>query len=406
MAENQIQVPLPPVPNEEEEERRGGGIFFWLTSMPVRVAFLTAVVMFAFLVIRDFLVNGHVGNPRLDATRNEMARPGSLSGSLREADRSDADDPFDLGDRPPPRLPPESSGLVGSVSTGDLKKGRHSWGGLRPETEKQRSSARSGRARYDKNGDPVVGEIQGQEIAGGSIGGRSGSGRGDGGGGGIGRMDNKERNSKSLMRGWAMKRGKGGTKLELGNSKALDKLKGMEATMKSYADRKGESAGSAHKKMWDAASFTDWKLQAKTSLGQSSVRDYKIGGKAAARKKIEDEGEGGPLASSAAKLEQDRRDGSSGKNFTTEETAEEEFQPQTGAVGGGDLLPLASQALLQSTGLNASELPNSIGAAQQMGAANAGGLMGLSGVGMMATGQTVQGASMAGLGAIIAAQGY
>ncbi|PCI34599.1 MAG: hypothetical protein COB53_11795 [Elusimicrobia bacterium] len=404
MAEN-IRVPLPPALEEEDEQRRGGGIIFWLSSMPVRVAFITAVTVLAFLVARDFIFKSRLGNPRLDATRAEMAPTDALSktGNLsRESEN--ADDPFGLRDRPPPSLPRESSGLVGSVSTSDLEKGRHAWGGLRPAKGSERSSARAdGKARYDKNGDPIVTSIAGREISDGSIGGGAASGRGgDGEGGGIGRMDNKERNTKSIMRGWGWKAGNGGSKREIGKSGALDTLKGMEASMKAYGGRNATSAGSAHKKMWDAASYTDWKLETQASKGKSSVKDYKIGGKTVKRSVIVDAGEGGPLAASAAAADSGpkRNTGSSGNTFTADETPQEEFHPATGFADGGDLLPMA---LLQATGVNAAALPGDIGAAQALGA-EAAGLLGLSGVGMMATGQTVQGASLAGLGALIAAQ--
>lgn len=404
MAQNQMQVPLPPVAREEEEERRGGGFFFWLNSMPVRIAFVTAAAMLAFLIGRDFIFDRQTGNPRLDATREEAVREGSPTNGGLAGETSNIDDPFGLGDRPPPALPAESSGLVGSVSTGGLKKGRRAWGGLRPERETQRSSARlDGRAKADENGDPVVAPVQGREVPGGSLRGNIASGGGDGEGVGVGRMNDKQRGTKSIMRGWAWKDGKGGTKVELGRSGALDKLKAMEASMKAYGGRNATSAGSAHKKMWDAASYTDWKLQTQTSKGQSSVRDYKIGGKAVARAPILDEGEGGPLAAAAAAEKRRKTDGA-GKTFTTDQAPEEEFQSQTGPAAGGELLPLASQALLSATGLNAQDLPDDIDAAKALGAAQAGGLLGLSGVGMMATGQTVQGASLMGLGALIEAQ--
>jgi hypothetical protein len=406
MSDPQVQVPLPPA-RDEQEERRGGGLVFWLgrvvRSVPFRVGLATAISMLVFLVARDFLLSREAIDPRLDSTRDELARAGDSGGA--PAGESDTDDPFGLGDRPPPSLPPEASGLVGSVSTQGLQKGRHAWGGLRPsEREAARSGARLEReADYDENGDPVVPELAGREVGGDSANaGSAGSGGRGGEGPGTGEMNAKERATKSVMRGWAWKDGAGGTKAKIADSGALDKLKAMEGVMKAYGESNATSAGSAHKKMWEAASYTDWKLATQTSKGRSSVRDYRIG-KKTKPKPIVDEGEGGPLAAARA-AGRERKTGGSGKTFSAAEAPEEELAPETGAAGGA-LVPLASALLLNSTGLNTSDLPSDIGAAETIGAANAGNLLGLSGVGMMATGQTVQGASLAGLGALLAAQG-
>lgn len=404
MADHQLQAPLPPV-RDEDEERRGGGLFVWferaVQSLPFRVAFVTAVTMLAFLVARDYLQRTGPGNPRLDTTRDETARARAAASASGE-EAVDPDDPFGLGERPPPSLPPEASGLVGSVSTQNLKHGPQAWGGLKPAEESaERTSARlAAGERLDKEAEAGAGEIVGREVEGAApaSGRRPGGGSG-GEGGGIGGMNAREHETKSIMRGWGWKRGKGGTKAELGQSGALDSLKAMDLAMKGAAGRRAESAGSVHKKMWEAASYTDWKLATKTSVGESSVRDYKIGGRTRPDP-IVDEGEGGPLAAAAAAKRRAEARGS-GRTFTTAETPKEELQPET----GGGLLPLASSLLLNSTGLKASDLPPDAASAEALGAAQAGNLLGLSGVGMMATGQTVQGASLAGLGALLATQG-
>ncbi|OIO07192.1 MAG: hypothetical protein AUJ52_10695 [Elusimicrobia bacterium CG1_02_63_36] len=404
MSEPQLQIPLPPG-RDDEDERRGGGFFLWFDrvvgSLPFRVAFVTAVVMLVFLLARDFLRRPALGDPRLDVTRDEMAG-GRVASSPSGQPEVDPDDPFGLGERPPPSLPPESSGVVGMASTEKLKHGAKAWGGLKSDDRPaERSSARlsAGNSQGDE-GDPTAPGIVGREVeeASGAARRRSGAG-GSGDGLGIGGMNAREHGTKSIMRGWGWKNGKGGTKVEIAQSGALDSLKAMDLAMKGAAGRRAESAGSVHKKMWEAASYTNWKLATKTSVGESSVRDYKIG-RRTRPDPIVDEGEGGPLATAAA-VKREKELKGSGRTFTTDETPEEEYAPET----SGGLLPLASSVLLNSTGLNASDLPPDAAGAAALGNAQAGNLLGLSGVGMMATGQTVQGASLAGLGALLATQG-
>lgn len=122
MSEPQLQIPLPPG-RDDEDERRGGGFFLWFDrvvgSLPFRVAFVTAVVMLVFLLARDFLRRPALGDPRLDVTRDEMAG-GRVASSPSGQPEVDPDDPFGLGERPPPSLPPESSGVVGMQAPKNL----------------------------------------------------------------------------------------------------------------------------------------------------------------------------------------------------------------------------------------------------------------------------------------------
>ena len=295
---------------EEEKERKGGGFFFWLSNslasrFMLSSAFI-AVLIISVMGLKDVLQRRGAFSSRGVSREQRPASPQPKPADAAQAQASRGVQGFDgvsghagVGAQAPERTSAQLGAgaddpAIQALLSKALKQAKDQRNTQYYGTQDP-PGAKSAKPEDSRSTASSKGQDGGTRADGGGMAGRAVTMGGQAGAPNI---------IKGLTRSWENRAKPKNSSLKFGEMSMLDRLKGMENTLRGVSGRKEESATAWNKKEWDASAHAETAMSARGNDGYNANIREEVAGRStkagrpkdAPPKDLPPANDGGPIA--------------------------------------------------------------------------------------------------------------